>query len=519
MELAMMASYEKRDVYEAIRMGKYVPHPRLKSPESRAEYWMNCWRVLKVSDKYSGAAAMAAQEARRRRARGDGPPVGAAAGAGEASVASAATDGAGSEATDGLTPGKRQRPATFAERPLGTRATLNRMAQAARDKAFANEGIANTEALKVIARAASDRNLIATLSAPAIRDEPRFRNFLAQRADELIAAHLAAQAAPAASEAAAADGTADGPAVAAGGGAEGRLWAAADGSEEEPEDGAGEDGAAERMSLLGGMSEGGGGPGRGGDAAATTAAPTTCAAPAAGPAAATTLTGGTDAVVVTGPSGGRSSPPIAAVARPALPRTGRAAPVLNWRPLEPTPATSSSSLPAVVWGRPPVEPPRAARGAVPAAAAARPTSTRPAGTSSPSASTAVRAEAAGIGTVAIAPHPRMSLTAAGGGRAAAALLSDGRRAQIDKQLQCATQRSSKGKGPRWMAPRLAPTVPSSGSGESYADEEEADGEGDEDAEQDPDADTGAINDDDEFGLLIGKVKELEEDEDDDDLFL
>lgn len=36
MELAMMAHYEKRDVYEAIRANKYVPNPLLRTPETKA---------------------------------------------------------------------------------------------------------------------------------------------------------------------------------------------------------------------------------------------------------------------------------------------------------------------------------------------------------------------------------------------------------------------------------------------------------------------------------------------------
>lgn len=94
-------------------------------------------------------------------------------------------------------------------------------------------------------------------------------------------------------------------------------------------------------------------------------------------------------------------------------------------------------------------------------------------------------------------------TAVTGGRSAAALLSVGRRAQVTRQLQFATQRSSKGKGPKRAALYVSPTPSLSGS-------------------EDPEDDDGFGNvpdDDDEFGTLIGDVKELEDDEDEDDLYL
>lgn len=60
MELAMMAHFERKDLYEAIRIGTYVPNPALLTRESRAGHWLEAWRVLRVSDKHSGAAASAA---------------------------------------------------------------------------------------------------------------------------------------------------------------------------------------------------------------------------------------------------------------------------------------------------------------------------------------------------------------------------------------------------------------------------------------------------------------------------
>lgn len=96
-----------------------------------------------------------------------------------------------------------------------------------------------------------------------------------------------------------------------------------------------------------------------------------------------------------------------------------------------------------------------------------------------------------------------------GGRAKAAYVTAGRRAQLPKQLQFAAAsgaaRSSKGKGPKrptlYGSPSPSPTASRTAS----------------DAEE---TDYNNLDDDEEFGGLIGEVKELEEEEDDEsDLIL
>ncbi|KAK1863526.1 hypothetical protein I4F81_006081 [Pyropia yezoensis] len=90
-----------------------------------------------------------------------------------------------------LTSGKRGRPTSFAGRPLGTQATLAQNAARARDLAMEKESTANMEALQILSGATAHKNLVGTLSAPANRDIPRFRDFLALRADALMAEHVA----------------------------------------------------------------------------------------------------------------------------------------------------------------------------------------------------------------------------------------------------------------------------------------------------------------------------------------
>lgn len=98
-----------------------------------------------------------------------------------------------------------------------------------------------------------------------------------------------------------------------------------------------------------------------------------------------------------------------------------------------------------------------------------------------------------------------------GGRSAAALLSVGRRAQITKQLQFAAAAggfvSQKGKGPKRM-PVYRSTTPSPEP--SVADSEQDDDVGEYD---------NVDGDEDEFDPLIRSVKELEDEEDDDDLYM
>lgn len=60
MELGMMAKFQRRDACEAIRLGRYEPNPLIHEAEHRAIHWQESWRVRQASDKYSGAAAIAA---------------------------------------------------------------------------------------------------------------------------------------------------------------------------------------------------------------------------------------------------------------------------------------------------------------------------------------------------------------------------------------------------------------------------------------------------------------------------
>lgn len=53
------------------------------------------------------------------------------------------------------------------------------------------ESKAKIEALKTLTGATAHRNLVATLSTPAVRSVPRFRDYLVQRADALLAEHMA----------------------------------------------------------------------------------------------------------------------------------------------------------------------------------------------------------------------------------------------------------------------------------------------------------------------------------------
>lgn len=202
MELAMMARFERRDHYAAISKGHYEAHPRLTKPQIKAVYCLDCWRTLRGSDKLSGAAAAAAMASRPggTAARALMAAAGAAAAREGGEVAAADAAGvAASEAADtdtvvdvdGLSHalGKRKKPASFRDRPLGTQSTLSRNALEA---AMHKETVVGTASMKAITEAITDRALTAALSAPAIRDIPRFRDFLAQRADQMIAAHLAA---------------------------------------------------------------------------------------------------------------------------------------------------------------------------------------------------------------------------------------------------------------------------------------------------------------------------------------
>lgn len=220
MELAMMADFERKDWYEATRMRTNVPNPALLTRDSRAGHWLEVWRVLPVSEKSCGAAASAALAAGRSRHRlgaaagdsstataGDSAAGGGGAGGGAASSAvlsaAAASEGGAAADSDGtasqdadddgtsLASGKRRRPSSFADRPLCTTATLARNAARSRDLAIDNESTANTEALQILGGATAPGNLVATLSAPANREIPRYRDFSARRADALFAEHMA----------------------------------------------------------------------------------------------------------------------------------------------------------------------------------------------------------------------------------------------------------------------------------------------------------------------------------------
>eukprot|EP00170_Pyropia_yezoensis_P004901 contig_19990_g4915 len=98
-----------------------------------------------------------------------------------------------------------------------------------------------------------------------------------------------------------------------------------------------------------------------------------------------------------------------------------------------------------------------------------------------------------------------------GGRSAAALLSVSRRAQITKQLQFAAAAggfvSQKGEEPNRM-PVYRSTTPSPEP--SVADSEQDDDVGEDDNVE---------GDEDELDPLIRSVKELEDEEDDDDLYM
>lgn len=367
--------------------------------------------------------------------------------------ASAIADG------DGLATGKRQRPASFANRPLGTQTTMDNIAHESQARALRKEGEANTLALRTIAKAAKDRDLVATLSAPAIRNVPRFRDFLAQRADELIAAHVATRGAPACTEKAANDDVTD--------------------AEEAPtERGMGvrtEDGPPDAAAEKRGAAEGESGEGRregerGKGAAAVTAA----------------ATGEAAAVACEIVSDGRLSAAAGAAAAEGsspLPTPSPAASAL----LPAQGSQPSPPLPRVLWQWRPAAPPRQKPAEAPIVR----------GSTEPTATARVRGTT-GKGSAKTAS-----------GRSAAALLSVDRRAQLTRQLRhaaaAAAQRSSKGKSfQRSALFGSASQFPAGSVPICDVDEVE---NGDE------------LGEEDEFEPLIGEVKELEQDPDDDDVFL
>lgn len=195
-ELAMMANVEFQDEYEAVQVGRYQPNPA-PPPDQRAITWMGAWRVLRRSLKYSGAAAAAAHAARRGRTLRE-----------EADGLSEDEDNTGGDDVwevdsdaGGTVRGLRKlRAASFTARPQRVRSV--RAAEAAK-VALRCEGRQTTKAMGDTAKAQSDRALTALMSCPALRDEPRFKTFLTQRADEIIAARNAARDGPSGSAASA----------------------------------------------------------------------------------------------------------------------------------------------------------------------------------------------------------------------------------------------------------------------------------------------------------------------------
>lgn len=179
MELAMMARFEMRDAYEAIQVGQYEPNPSL-APERRAIRWMGAWRVLRHSAKFSGAAAAAAHAARRGETRDD-----------DGSEHDEVWDvdaGAGT-----VREHRKQRAAALHDRQPGVQSVR---ASAASQAATARDSRAGTKALEEISGSLRDRAMTALMSCPALRDEPRFKEFLAKRADEMIAATTGGRGGP-----------------------------------------------------------------------------------------------------------------------------------------------------------------------------------------------------------------------------------------------------------------------------------------------------------------------------------
>lgn len=203
MELSVMAKYERRDAYEAILLGLYELNPLIHQAEQRAKHWLESWRVLKVSDKYSSAVAIAAFRARAgRRAAADAVAVDAA-----ENTASSGVNNTAESQQNGDAPSpasrKQQRPAAYCERPMGTQSTL---AKNAMDAAIRKDLGVSTETMTVFARSMNDRAVTTTLSASAIRGVPSFREFLARRTEEMIAAYNVSAAGSAASAATALPG-------------------------------------------------------------------------------------------------------------------------------------------------------------------------------------------------------------------------------------------------------------------------------------------------------------------------
>lgn len=185
MELGMIAKFERRDAYESIRLRRCEPSPLIHNAEQEAIHWLESWRILKASDKDSGAAAIAIFRAHAgRRAADKGVAVDVAGNTASSGVTNTAESEHDADAPSPES-GKRQRPVAFREPLMGTQSIL---AKNAMDAAIRKDIRVSTEAMAVFSRTIKDRDLMAGQSAPAIRDVPRFRDFITRRADEMISA-------------------------------------------------------------------------------------------------------------------------------------------------------------------------------------------------------------------------------------------------------------------------------------------------------------------------------------------
>eukprot|EP00170_Pyropia_yezoensis_P008155 contig_33964_g8182 len=163
------------DIYEAIRahqarMDKSEPETGGKRKYYPLEKYVPCWRVLRHSDKWSGAAGAAA------------------AGIGSRSTTDGSGDSDDDVDTDDPTkgppkPGKVGGPARkFDPRTPGTKAAKRERME---DLAAAREVRASTQALNAIAAASAERSAIILLNQPGMRDTAEAKLFTRTKARQM----------------------------------------------------------------------------------------------------------------------------------------------------------------------------------------------------------------------------------------------------------------------------------------------------------------------------------------------
>lgn len=173
----MMAMFERRDMYEAMQVGRYRPDRSTKA-ELRAITWMGASRVLRHAPTFCGAAAAAAHAARRGRG------LGREQGGEDYGDVSPADDVWNVDSAFGTVKGlRKRRAASYPARPRGG---LSLRASAAEQTASAADSRAGAKALGDITAAQRDRALTALISSPALRDQQSFKDILSRRADEII---------------------------------------------------------------------------------------------------------------------------------------------------------------------------------------------------------------------------------------------------------------------------------------------------------------------------------------------